>query len=125
MGLDMYAFTAPRAIVTAEVDFKPTDKSGVAELHYWRKHPDLHGWMEALYRRKGGASADFNCDTLNLSAADLDELEAAIQSRVLPSTSGFFFGASDGSEIDDDLAFIAQARAALAEGLAVYYDSWW
>ena len=38
---------------------------------------------------------------------------------------GFFFGVSDGSEKDDDLAFIARARLAIAEGKAVYYDSWW
>ena len=24
------------------------------ELHYWRKHPNLQGWMENLYREKGG-----------------------------------------------------------------------
>jgi len=32
---------------------------------------------------------------------------------------------SDGSEVDDDLAFVAEARDALAAGLAVFYVSWW
>jgi hypothetical protein len=45
MGLDMYAMTTTEAVADA-VDFKV----GIAaELHYWRKHPNLHGWMEALY----------------------------------------------------------------------------
>jgi hypothetical protein len=22
----------------------------LAAIHYWRKHPNLHGWMEQLYR---------------------------------------------------------------------------
>lgn len=32
---------------------------------------------------------------------------------------------SDGTEAEGDLAFIAAAREALAEGYTVYYDSWW
>ena len=24
------------------------------EIAYWRKHPNLHGWMEDLYYKKGG-----------------------------------------------------------------------
>jgi hypothetical protein len=31
----------------------------------------------------------------------------------------------DGGERDDDLAFIAKARAALAAGLTVIYFAWW
>lgn len=126
MGLDMYAFTTERSAATTPVNFKPNrNGDGITELHYWRKHPNLHGWMEELYRRKGGHSPDFNCDTVELTPADLDDLEAAIRAGALPSTTGFFFGESDGSERADDLAFIAKARAAIAEGLVVYYDSWW
>lgn len=120
MGLDMYAhydFEAP----ATPVDFKVEDPG---ELHYWRKHPNLHGWMEQLYRAKGGTQ-EFNCVNLQLTAEDLDRLEAAIRDRTLPDTEGFFFGASDGSEVEGDLAFIAKARKALADGLTVFYSSWW
>jgi hypothetical protein len=124
MGLDMYAMTAPRSAVTKAVDFELPD--GMARpLHYWRKHPNLHGWMERLYRQKGGDSPDFNGDTVALTAEDLDRLEDAVRLRLLPETTGFFFGESDGSECDDDLVFIAKAREAIAAGLAVFYDSWW
>lgn len=41
----------------------------------------------------------------------------------LPPISGSFFGKSDGSEQDDDLAFVFMARAAIGEGKTVYYDS--
>ena len=34
-------------------------------------------------------------------------------------------GVSDGSETENDLAFIAKARDALADGLTVFYSSWW
>jgi hypothetical protein len=121
MGLDMYAYTIDRT-PAQPVDFKADDAQ---ELHYWRKHPNLHGWMERRYREKGGTDPDFNCVNLQLTSEDLDALEADISARALPPTSGFFFGESDGSEIDDDLAFVAKARAALASGLAVFYPSWW
>jgi hypothetical protein len=121
MGLDMYAMTTAKAPDSA-VDFKPDDPQ---ELHYWRKHPNLHGWMEDLYYEKGGTADCFNCVCLALNEADLDRLEIEIKAGSLPETSGFFFGASDGSECEDDLAFIAKARAAIKGGRTVIYDSWW
>ncbi|MGO9547341.1 MAG: phosphoglycerate kinase [Rhodomicrobium sp.] len=121
MGLDMYARTTKRRLKSA-VDFatKETDQ----ELHYWRKHPNLHGWMENLYRRKGGAQ-EFNCTTVQLTPNDIDLLEVVIGENKLPQTCRFFFGESDGSEREDDLAFLAKARAAFEQGLCVYYTSWW
>lgn len=126
MGLDMLAFTVPRSAATRQVDYNPDyDDSDPQKLHSWRKHPNLHGWMERLYYEKGGAEEVFNCAIVELTSADLDRLEQAIRARTLPETAGFFFGVSDGSEIEDDLRFIAKAREAIAAGLAVYYDSWW
>ena len=66
-----------------------------------------------------------NCVNVQLTAGDLDDLELAIKANVLPETSGFFFGASDGSEGEDDLRFVAKAREALAANLIVFYTSWW
>lgn len=122
MGLDMYAFTTRDSV--PPVDF-PEPSGGCEELHYWRKHPNLHGWMEALYRVKGGSEEIFNCAPVRLDAADLDALEEAVRARTLPATAGFFFGVTDGSETEDDLAFIRKARDALGAGLAVFYWSWW
>lgn len=121
MGLDMYACTTPdQPAVPVDFDIGEHD-----QLHYWRKHPNLHGWMEALYREKGGKDDIFNCVNLQLTAEDLDRLEADIRAGNLPPTSGFFFGASDGTEHADDLAFVEKARAALADGMTVFYTSWW
>lgn len=125
MGLDMYAYTVPRDLIGADVDIKLDAIQHVSEIHYWRKHPNLHGWMEVLYRKKGGAKEVFNCATVRLSADDLDALEAAVRDETLPETTGFFFGVTDGSERESDLAFILKARKAIAEGGAVLYDSWW
>lgn len=122
MGLDMYAYTRPGS-VPQPVDFGAQDVD--KQIAYWRKHPDLHGWMERLYRAKGGKDEDFNCAPVELTLADLDALEADIHAGILPKTSGFFFGASDGSERNEDLAFVEKARAEIAAGKAVFYTSWW
>jgi hypothetical protein len=130
MGLDMMARTA--AVRPArEVDFSIDGTPGET-MWSWRKHPDLHGWMEALYFQKGGKGvegmdgpATFNCVPVVLTAEDLDSLELAVRTRTLPKTAGFFFGESRPEDQADDLAFIAAARTAIAAGLTVYYTSWW
>ena len=122
MGLDMYAFVTEEKPATA-VDFPEPANS--EELHYWRKHPNLHGWMQKLYVEKGGAGEDFNLDAVILDSADLDRLEAAVVDNCLPETSGFFFGQSRDLERDRDLAFIRKAREAIAAGKSVFYVASW
>lgn len=124
MGLDMYAMTTKR-ILWKPVDFPILDQD--RELFTWRKHPNLFGAMCNLYYEKDGRNEDFNVATLHLSARDLDRLEHLISARRLPYTTGFFFGASSNNraERDRDLAFVAKARAAIAERLNVYFYAWW
>lgn len=121
MGLDMYALKTTESVDKA-VDFKVEEYT---EIFYWRKHPNLHGWMSERYFERGGANPDFNCDTLRLTKNDLDRLETAIIKNELPVTSGFFFGQSSCEERARDLEFVAIARKALNEGYTVFYDSWW
>ena len=123
MGLDMYA-VATKAKLNKEVDFD-TINVDTEDLHYWRKHPNLHGWMQSLYEYKGGKSDSFNGDCVVLDVLDLDNLEGDIKNGRLPDTQGFFFGQSDGDEVNDDLDFVNKARTAIAEGKTVYYTSWW
>lgn len=124
MGLDMYAMVRSTKPETA-VDFNDSVKS--MELHYWRKHPNLHGWMESLYYLKGGTADSFNCVNVEVDLDDLDQLERHIKEGKLPQTAGFFFGNSQLNEyeIKDDLEFIRDARQAIGEGQTVFYTSWW
>ena len=123
MGLDMYAF-ATKAKLKNEVDFSETNLKP-EEIHYWRKHPNLHGWMQELYESKGGKSDNFNGDCVVLTESDLDDLETDIKNGSLPDTSGFFFGNTQGDEDEDDLLFVSKAREAITNGKTVYYTSWW
>ena len=102
----------------------------VEEIAYWRKFNSLHGWMESLYRVKGG-SEEFNCVPVELTEMDLEMLELAVKSGNLPETSGFFFGdpAHEREDYPDLVAsvldFIKEARKYLSRGYDVAYDSWW
>lgn len=148
MGLDMYAYVATKAGQQSEFyegaewdpELKETVNPNVTkprELAYWRKHPNLHGWMEQLWHRKRNAEGNpvvedadgwgtFNGVELELTYDDLDELERAVTHGQLPATSGFFFGDnSDEYYRESDLNFIKNARAELFLGLKVFYNSSW
>jgi hypothetical protein len=131
MGLDMYAFSvSAQAAGDNEVDFNREDDSGNTlyhseELFYWRKFNALHGWMEQLYRAKGGTAESFNCNTVRLTSEDLDKLGR--DANNLQPVDGFFFGSQTvyPEDIESIAEFVAKARQAIADGNAVYYDSWW
>ena len=95
------------------------------ELAYWRKHPNLQGWMEELWHKKGN-DGEFNCVDLELTLSDLDCLEQSLDESALPETTGFFFGSNaDDDYAEQDREFIVQARAAIKQGYTVIYYSWW
>ena len=117
MGLDQYAY-----IGTGEER---------EDVHYWRKHNRLQGWMEELYRRKGGTE-EFNCVDVELTLEDIDQLETAILNKDLPETGGFFFGNDSYSDYEgeygyknEDINFIEKAKKLLANNKKLYYSSWW
>ena len=137
MGLDMYAYVAARAGQQAEYyegsewndtakDYVNTKVNKPREIAYWRKHPNLHGWMERLAEQKKLGYDSFNGIEMELTAEDLDELERAVTHSQLPATSGFFFGDNkDQLYHDQDLAFVKAARTEMFMGLKVFYNSSW
>jgi hypothetical protein len=136
MGLDMYAYVAARAGAQAEFSEGASwdaEKGAMVnpnateprEIAYWRKHPNLHGWMQRLWESKGN-SGEFNGDELELTWEDLDQLEQDIRNKNLPDTSGFFFGRNaDDHYREDDLKFVREAKAEAFLGLKVFYNSSW
>jgi hypothetical protein len=125
MGLDMYAFAVSKEKSIDQFTIAPDSDN--EELQYWRKHHDLHGWMEQLYRAKGGTKESFNCVPVQLTVEDLNQLQSDLLGERLPQTQGFFFGTNppDLESLKEDLMFIQKCRIALEEGKSVYYDSWW
>ena len=138
MGLDQYAYVAARAGAYGEYwgdgnynkdDSDPTKVSQPRELAYWRKHPNLQGWMKQLWEEKNPDNTEvtsFNGIELELTWEDLERLELDIISGGLPETTGFFFG-EDSNEFyyNDDLEFVKNAKAEIFIGLRVFYNSSW
>jgi len=131
MGLDMFAYRT-KVQLSKPVDFQDevymsdeNNEKTHSEIMYWRKHPNLHGWMEKLYYEKEGKEDSFNCAPVELTSEDLDLLEKDILEDRLPHTDGFFFGSSDSAPNPKDLEFVKLAREAIKEGDKVFYDSWW
>jgi hypothetical protein len=142
MGLDMYAYVASKRgqynefYENAEFngttnDFESDTVTKPYEIAYWRKHPNLHGWMEQLWVSKGRPRQSvgwpiFNGIELELTWDDLDNLEQAIRHGKLPDTEGFFFGnPADSHYYEQDLEFVNNAKAEVFLGLKVFYNSSW
>lgn len=129
MGLDQYAYIASKE----GTDWDDLSRQQIA---YWRKHPNLQGWMEKLWLARGGGNKDslgiyddnFNGVELELFWEDIVQLEKDINSGEMAKleTTGFFFGnPSDEYYKDDDLEFCATARAELFLKRRLFYNSSW
>ena len=136
MGLDQFSYRVKKGFITKPVDFETesynekTQESTLLckkeEIHYWRKHPNLQGWMEELYYEKGGESAEFNCANVQLTWEDLEQLEMDIKDGNLPETCGFFFGDDSDEEYKEEtLDWIQRSLDSIKDGYDVYYSSWW
>jgi hypothetical protein len=116
MGLDQYVFAVPPN--------HPPDEP-VNELFYWRKHADLQGWMERLWRKKQNPDPDasMNCKEVELTLDDIAQLELVYNQ--LPRTTGFFFGRSHDHDDRATANFITLAKASLQDGNKLFYTADW
>tara|TARA_B100000497_G_scaffold127673_1_gene170333 strand:+ start:4961 stop:5311 length:351 start_codon:yes stop_codon:yes gene_type:complete len=116
MGLDQYAQSR---------DSQGKDR----EIATWRKHNALQGWMENLWTLKTGKPAnELNCQDLELTADDLENLRSVVINGDLPETMGFFFGSDssqDETRKEKDLDFIESGLKAINHGEKVFYSCWW
>jgi hypothetical protein len=94
MGLDMY-LNGERYFMDrpAREGGEFTKKSEIYELGYWRKHPNLHGYIVENF-----ADGKDECQEIPLDEEGLLQIMAAIRAKELPHTVGFFFGVSDGTD---------------------------
>jgi hypothetical protein len=104
------------------------------KLGYWRKHPNLHGYIVKSFA--GGLD---ECQEIELDRENILQIMGAVQARQLPATEGFFFGRSanheDGeteieAEIEDDLTQLQAAldwidvKEANVSRSVIYWASW-
>lgn len=128
MGLDQTIYSDTRQHPKDAVDIDGIYKlNGLKEIHYFRKHHDLQGWMSNLADRRG-ANMHWNSmtESVVLSMEDLDKLEEAVTGNNLPLTEGFFFGA-DNTEYykQETLYMIEKARSEIDAGKSIIYTCSW
>lgn len=126
MGLDMYLEGVEyidREHTTTEDGFLLKRK--VFELGYWRKHPNLHGYIVREF-----VNGVDDCRDVELGVEELEKILAASEADELPRTAGFFFGASQPEDKDDTRRILKAALSWLTSGTSsgnryvVYRASW-
>jgi hypothetical protein len=130
MGLDMHLYGKKNFYALPdEVGYQTEDgfrkAAHVLELGYWRKHPNLHGYIV----QKFAAGVD-DCREVPLDREDLKDIIRAVMADELPETTGFFFGKSDGSEKAETLQILTAALSWLtpatnSEYRSVHYRASW
>lgn len=109
MGLDMYLrgrkVNHEKYNAGAEEDGYPVvSTTTTLDLGYWRKHPNLHGYIVQTF-----AKGVDDCKEIRLSPTDLRKIVKAVVESQLPETQGFFFGTTDGTENERDLEILKKA----------------
>ena len=100
-------------------------KERILELGYWRKHPDLHGFIVQNF-----ANNTDNCEPIELTTENLVDILNAVKEDKLPHTKGFFFGESQPEYKKETIEILEKAIKWLEtkkEGIAkniIYKTSW-
>lgn len=114
MGLDMY-LTGEKYMARDFVNPDNNEKedgfridSKRLELGYWRKHPNLHGFIVQTF-----ADGVDQCQEIFLGPDKIDKIIAACRKMELPHTTGFFFGESEMTpeQMEEDVLTFEQAKA--------------
>jgi hypothetical protein len=112
MGLDMNLYGRKSLWTHDENNVRKEDgfPVGVVELElgYWRKHPNLHGYIVNEF-----AKGVDECQKIDLDAEALSKIAVAVRANKLPHTTGFFFGSSDwwADQTEEVAAVFDRARA--------------
>lgn len=133
MGLDMYLHGEKFYWTDRENPQNNLREDGLRvrektlDLGYWRKHPDLHGYIVNSL-----ADGVDECQQIDMTEEDIAATIEAIKAGHLPKTEGFFFGAStnDPDQQEEAVAIFTQALKWLVtkENLvsrSVYYRASW
>lgn len=97
-------------------------RAGGKEIGYWRKHPNLHGYIVNTF-----ANGVDECQPIPLSLSDVNDILHAIENDLLPHTVGFFFGTSRPEHKAESLNIFGVAKKLLEADWTVeliYQSSW-
>lgn len=93
MGLDMFLF-GYKSLWSGNAKARTEDGYTIDAIHielgYWRKHPNLHGYIVEHF-----AEGVDECQEIALDASAIEQIITAVMTKTLPTTEGFFFGVSN------------------------------
>lgn len=93
MGLSMFLF-GRKSLWGGNAPVRTEDGYKIDAIHielgYWRKHPNLHGYIVEHF-----AEGVDKCQEIALDADAIEQIITAVMTKTLPTTEGFFFGVSD------------------------------
>lgn len=122
MGLDQYLYAGDEVDGTYEDGRRKGE-----EIGYWRKHPDLHAHIEAIWRAKGN-EGEFNCVSCELTKEQVEHIIVCSHKRSFgehDGTTGFFFGQTGDYQHEETIKIMTDALGHLLGGKKVWYSSWW
>jgi hypothetical protein len=92
------------------------------EIGYWRKHPNLHGFIVQTF-----ADGIDKCQKIPLTLSDVKKIIFATKNKMLPLTTGFFFGQSYPEYDQDtlDIFEVAKKRLEKDPDCELYYRASW
>lgn len=98
------------------------DGKNEQELGYWRKHPNLHGFIVNTF-----ANGVDDCRKIYLDKKQVTVIMESVKNSGIARNSGFLFGRSFGDETDDDLIKLKEAILWLDSNpdRKVYYQASW
>jgi hypothetical protein len=106
VGLDMHLIGQKTRYNSTELEDGFPLRTKILELGYWRKHPNLHGYIVQAF-----AEGKDECQDIDLGAKDIRNIISAIEHDALPETTGFFFGTSESGKAQrkNDVAVFTKA----------------
>lgn len=117
MGLDMYFYSVPKGQ-------EPSEGKG-EEIFYFRKHSDLHGWLEKQWHENLGRSEEFNCVYMEITPDILSRLKDYLNNPAKEKCRGFFWGESTEENWRETRELIPRLEEIINSGDRVFYYSWW
>jgi len=90
MGLDQMMFASTSN--SKNTEFFCNEEAGFVQFGTWRKHPNLHGWMEKLFNAKADAlgfegETNFNLETIATALPTSPEIVESALAEGIPQLS--------------------------------------
>ena len=123
MGLDMY-LKGKKSLFkdynNPDNDFKEDGYEVdeiILNLGYWRKHPNLHGWIVQEF-----AKGVDDCEPIYLGEEEINQILEAIRNDKLEPTTGFFFG-NDPTHDSTDPEMLEWYKEQKAEDISIFMNA--